>query len=283
MNQIFYKKLLITVLATLIVYILSALITKVLLKKEEAIRTKHLTRKWIGYIRTIIIVLIVLNVWLQNNFSLTTILGFTSAGLAIALNQVILDIVGWMLLMIKRPIEIGDRIEYKDIKGDVIDIRVFYIVVLEVGNWVKLDQSTGRLVTIPTGKIFTDPFFNFTSGFNAIWDEINILITFESDKDRAKEIIMEIANESMDETILKKIKEQQKEMSKKFAVKPGKLTPITYFSIKESGIQIELRYLSFVRKRRDSNNFINEKIYEAFMKEENIEFAYPSQKIYLEK
>jgi len=54
LNQIFYKKLLITVLATLIVYILSALITKVLLKKEEAIRTKHLTRKWIGYIRTII-------------------------------------------------------------------------------------------------------------------------------------------------------------------------------------------------------------------------------------
>ncbi|BEP29560.1 mechanosensitive ion channel family protein [Helicovermis profundi] len=283
MNKIFYDKLIVTTLAILIVYVLSTLIMKILVKKEEGVKTKHLTRKWIGYTRTVIIVFIIMLVWLQDVFSVTTILGFTSAGLALSLNQVILNIAGWMLFMIKRPIEIGDRIEYKDIKGDVIDIRMFYIVVLEVGNWVKLDQSTGRLATIPTGKIFTDPFFNFTSGFNAVWDEIDVLITFDSDKDRAKEIIIDIANKSMDKTIFTKIRDEQKEMSKKFAVKSGKLTPITYFSIKESGIQIELRYLSFVRKRRDTNNFINEKIYEAFMKEENINFAYPSQKIYLEK
>ena len=279
----FYDRLVITMIAIVIIYFISFFLKKIIVKKYEDVKTKHIKKKWINYFRTFFLVIIILIVWFQDKLSITTIVGFTSAGLALSLSQVIQNIAGWMLLMIKKPIEIGDRIEYKDIKGDVIDIRLFYIIVLEVGNWVNCEQSTGRVVTIPTGKVFIEPFFNYTKGFSAVWDEINVLITFDSNKEKAKKIILDIAKSSIEKEFLEKIELEQREMSKKFAIKSGKLTPITYLSIKESGVRIELRYLADVRKRRITNNYINEKIYDAFMKEDDIDFAYPSQKIYFEK
>lgn len=280
MNNSIYNKLIFTIITILIIYLSSVIIRKIIDKKVSDVKIKHLTRRWIRYARVIFIIIILMIIWVEDTGSITSFIGFLSAGIALALHQAIMNIVGWMVIIIKKPYEIGDRIECEKIKGDVIDVRMFYTVLMEVGNWVGAEQSTGRIVSIPNGKIFTKPFFNYTSGFNALWDEINILITYDSDKDRAKEIILKIANESMDKKIFGAIKRQKKEMSKKYAIKSGKLTPIIYFSIKESGVQIELRYLSYVRKRRNLNNIISEKIYDAFLNEPNIEFAYPSQKIF---
>ena len=72
-------------------------------------------------------------------------------------------------------------------KGDVIDIRVFQFSILEVGNWVDADQSTGRIINIPNGKVFTETMVNYTTGFEYIWNEMPVLVTFESEWEKAKE------------------------------------------------------------------------------------------------
>jgi small-conductance mechanosensitive channel len=265
-----------------LVIIVSLILEKIINKKIKNANLRHLSRKWIQYGRIIVIILILLLTWLKDPTSITTVIGFTSAGLALALHPVFLNIAGWLLIIIKKPINIGDRIEYKSIKGDVIDIQMFYTLILEVGNWVDGDQSTGRVVSIPNGKIFTENYFSMTTGFNGIWNEIKILITFDSNKEKAKKIIMDIANDMVNEEVLKTIEREQLKMSKKYAVKSGKLTPITYFTIQPCGIQIELRYLTLARNRRGMKTKLSERIYEAIHATEDIDFAYPSQKIYMD-
>lgn len=277
------NKYIVSGIIIVLVFIVSLVLEKLINKKIKNANLRHLSRKWIQYGRILVILLILLFTWLKDPTSITTVIGFTSAGLALALHPVFMNIAGWLLIIIKKPINIGDRIEYKSIKGDVIDIQMFYTLILEVGNWVDGDQSTGRVVSIPNGKIFTENYFSTTTGFNGIWNEIKILITFDSNKDKAKKIILDIANDLVNEEVLETIQREQLKMARKYAVKPGKLTPITYFTIQPSGIQIELRYLTLARNRRGIKTKISESIFEAIHATDDIDFAYPSQKIYMDQ
>ena len=76
----------------------------------------------------------------------------------------------------------------------LIDLRIFQFTLMEIGNWVDADQSTGRIVHVPNGSVFVTPLANYAKGFQYIWNEIPVLVTFESDWRRAKEILEGIAN-----------------------------------------------------------------------------------------
>jgi small-conductance mechanosensitive channel len=91
---------------------------------------------------------------------------------------------------------VDDRIEVDGVIGDVIDIRVFRTTVLEIGNWVDADQSTGRIVHVPNGKVFQDHIFNATEGFGYLWHEIPLHVTFESDWRRAEALMQAALDEA---------------------------------------------------------------------------------------
>lgn len=76
--------------------------------------------------------------------------------------------------------------------GDVIDIRLFQFTILEIGNWVEADQSTGRLIHMPNAKVFQEPQANYSTGFEYIWHEIPVMVTFESNWKKTKTILQEI-------------------------------------------------------------------------------------------
>ena len=102
--------------------------------------------------------------------------------------------VGWCFILIRQPFKVGDRIQIGKVAGDVIDIRFFNFQLNEIGNWVDADQSTGRIIHIPNGIVFTEPQANYTAGFQYIWNEIPVLVTFESDWKKAKQLLTDIVN-----------------------------------------------------------------------------------------
>ena len=91
---------------------------------------------------------------------------------------------GWLFIVGKRPFTVGDRIEVDGSAGDVIDVSLFQFTMLEIGNWVDADQSTGRIIHVPNRFAFNKSLANFTQSFGFIWNEANVLITFESDWER---------------------------------------------------------------------------------------------------
>ncbi len=260
-------------------YLLALWTIKLINSQIEDYKRRHQSRRYTYYVITAVVIITIIFIWLDKSISWSTFFGFLSAGLALALHQVLLNIAGWVLIILHRPFSLGDRVEIDGVQGDVIDIQVFYTTLLEVGNWVKADQSTGRVVNIPNGTVFKNALFNYTMGFEYLWNEISVLITFQSNWELAEQIILKIAEEEREE-IEGRARQELSKMSKRYMIKYGKFTPITYVEIKESGVEIILRYLTSVRKRRDIETKINQLILTKFKANPDIEIAYPTRTVY---
>jgi small-conductance mechanosensitive channel len=208
-----------------------------------------------------------------------TDLGLLSAGLAIALKDLIMNLAGWLFIIWRRPFEVGDRIQIGNHAGDVIDQRIFQFTILEIGNWVDADQGTGRTIHIPNGKVFGEAQANYTKGFPYIWNEIAVLITFESNWKKAKNLLQEIDTQRA-ESFVEAAEQKLRKASRTVVIPQSGLTPMVSTSVKESGVRLTLRYLFDPRRRRESTNLLWEDILEAFGLCSDVAFAYPTQRFY---
>jgi small-conductance mechanosensitive channel len=240
-------------------------------------------QKALGYTFSILGVLAVGLVWIEGVQYATTYLGLLSAGLAIALKDPITNIVAWIFILWRKPFEVGDRIEIGPYAGDVVDQRIFQFSMMEIGNWVESDQSTGRVLHIPNGLIFTNGVANYTHGPKYIWNEIPVLVTFESDWEKAKRVLQEIAD-SHDISQNEDAAREFETATRKFLLKYDKLTPIVYTNVLDSGVLLTIRYLCKPRQRRGTTQAIWEDILRAFSNHADIDLAYPTTRFYtLEK
>lgn len=236
--------------------------------------------KFSGYVAFVVGVLAVFQIWLEAMRSLGTFLGLLSAGLAIALKDLVADLAGWVFIMWRRPFDLGDRIQLGAHAGDVVDIRIFAFTIMEIGNWVGADQSTGRMIHLPNANVFTEPLANYTASFPFLWNELKVLVTFESDWKRAKEILTTI---SVDETegVSKEAERTLRQTTKRFLIHYRKLTPVVYTTVEDSGVLLTIRYLCRPRQRRGTAEAIWERVLDAFAEHDDIDLAYPTQRMYL--
>lgn len=250
-----------------------------LFQRLESPRQRYRWRKVINYTAVGVGVLLMARVWLVGLTSLATFLGLVSAGLAIALSDLVTGIAGWVFILTRRPFELGDRIEMGEYRGDVIDLRPFAFSLVEIGNWVDADQSTGRIVHIPNGRILKEPLANYTQGFDYIWHELPVLVTFESDWEKAKAILVETVNknaESLSDSAARRVRMA----ARRYYIVFSKLTPIVYTSVEDSGVLLTMRFLCQPRRRRGTSEAIWEDVLREFAKHDDIDLAYPTQRIY---
>lgn len=243
------------------------------------LRMRYSWRKTITYIAGVVGVFLVGRVWFEGFRSIATFLGLLSAGLAVAMKDPLTNFAGWAFILWRRPFGVGDRIEIASTAGDVIDLRLFQFTLLEIGNWVDADQSTGRLIHVPNGRIFTEPLANYTRSFPYIWHEIPVLVTFESNWEDAKDILLGIASRH-GEHLSKDAEERVLAASRRFMIFYSALTPTVYTSVRDSGVLLTIRYLCEPRGRRSSAQAIWEAILREFGKRDDIDFAYPTQRFY---
>ncbi|MDZ7772687.1 MAG: mechanosensitive ion channel family protein [Balneolaceae bacterium] len=268
-----------TAVVILIIWLARLAAVRLLMRNLKQEKEQYKWRKYLTYISVFVGLLIVGRIWFEALQSLATFLGLLSAGLAIALREPITDLAGWLFILWRQPFDVGDRLEIGSVKGDVIDIRIFKFTLLEIGNWVHADQSTGRVVHVPNHKIFSDSLANYTSDFEFIWNELEVLVTFESDWKRAKDLLQEIADRHLKD-FMNQAREQVQKASKSYLIHYRHLTPIVYTDVRDSGIMLTVRHLSDPRRRRSLSQAIWEDVLEAFEKEEHIDLAYPTMRIY---
>lgn len=184
-----------------------------------------------------------------------------------------------MFIVIRSPFVVGDRIEIGEHAGDVIDIRPLQFSLMEIGNWVDADQSTGRIIHIPTGWIFKKTTANFSQVFNFIWNELPVTVTFESNWEKAKEILSSIVNAQCT-SCSKQAARQIKNTDRQYIILFKHLTPIVWTSVADHGVTLTIRYLCATRDRRASAEKIWEEILKAFSETDDIDLAYPTWRFY---
>ena len=129
-------------------------------------------------------------IWLGSGSNFTVAMGILGAGIAFASQEVIGSFAGYMNIVTGNLFQIGDRVRIGNVAGDVLDISILRTTVMEIGEWVRADQYTGRIVTVANRVVFSEPLFNYTRHWHYLWDEIMIPISYNSDWRRAGEIMV---------------------------------------------------------------------------------------------
>lgn len=271
-------------LNTLLIVLALILLRLVLLRvvnyrfRQDA-RALYSWRKGAEYFVVVLGVLFVGRLWLENVQSMATYLGLVSAGVAIALQDLIVNLAGWGFIIWRRPFSVGDRIEVNGHAGDVIDERIFSFSLLEIGGRIDAEQSTGRVIHIPNGVVFREAVANFSQGLPYVWNEIPVMVTFESNWEKAKEIVTRVVNQFAPE-VGEEAKAYGRKTGKRFVIAYGNVTPIVYTKAVGSGVLLTMRYLVNPRQRRGSEQQMWEAILRAFAQHEDIDFAYETIREY---
>jgi small-conductance mechanosensitive channel len=272
-------KFFISIVIIVVIWIIRLFVQRLVWKQTKNVKARYNWRRSLSISFSLVSIIMIGAVWLPAFEQFGAFLGLFTAGLAIALKDPLTNLAGWFFIVFRKPFIVGDRIQIGNHAGDVIDIRLFQFSILEIGNWVEADQSTGRIIHLPNGKVFMEAQANFSTGFNYIWNEIQVRITFESNWEKAKSILQDIAQnhaEKLSSTAEKEIFEA----SKNFMIYYKHTSPIVYTKVKEFGVLLTIRYLCNPRQRRSSENGIWEDIIARFKSQRDIRFAYPTTRFY---
>ncbi len=273
------ENLLVSVLIVVILLFIRRILISLIAKNVKDPKTVYHSKRIIGYGHAFLLIILLGSVWIKGFGPLGTYLGIASAGIAIALHETIANIAGWFFILWRKPFVIGDRIQIGDTKGDVIDLRLFQFSMVEVGNWVEAEQSTGRIIHVPNSQVMKERTANYHGGFDYIWNEIHVLVTFESNWKKTREILEKIAKEKI-ESSSRQVEQQFRRAAEKYMIHFSKLTPAVYMSARDSGVLFSIRYIINPRQKRDSEQTIWEAILSEFEKHPDIELAYPTTRFY---
>ena len=241
--------------------------------------TRFQVNKAVGYALAVLAFLFILKIWVHEVTGLATYFGLLSAGLAVALQDPVANFAGWIYIVVRRPFGVGDRIQIAAHMGDVVDIRPFRFVMMEVGNWVKAEQSTGRVIHVPNSMVFKNAVANYDEAFGYIWNELEIVVTMESDWKAAKAELARIAAEHS-EKLTPDVTERIRLAADRLHIKFGKTSPVVWTSVVDSGVRLTMRYLCKPRERRSSASEIWETILDAFGKMPGVDLAYATTRFF---
>ena len=249
----------ILILISIIIVIGFKLINKIICKAYSL--SKHSSRnifkfnQFLNVLSNILIFLSIFMLWESHLSNIVTIISFISAGATIALREVILNLFAGVFIKISKPFVVEDRIEIGDVKGDVVLISSMSFKVLELGNRLNGEQSSGIIVNIPNSKIFSEPLKNYTTAFKYIWSEMVVNVDFTSDIEKNKKKLYEIVNKNdVIKAIPKKMDKAIDEACGSYRIYYNNLKPIIYTEYKDDHIEFTIRFLVHPKKERNVLN-----------------------------
>ncbi|MBF0278778.1 MAG: mechanosensitive ion channel [SAR324 cluster bacterium] len=185
-------KLISSLLIILVLFVIYLIVNKVLSNQISEARVRFKWKRTIRYLGMAIGILLVGRLWIQGFQPVLTFFGLIAAALTITQKESIMNLAGWGFILWRGLYDIGDRIQIGNHKGDVLDIGMFYSTIMEIGNWIHGDQSSGRIIKIPNSQVLTNPIANYVRGFPFIFHELSLILTPNSAQDKAIDLLKEI-------------------------------------------------------------------------------------------
>ena len=279
------QKMVIIFVIIIVLSIIAFLVKLALKRYFSQNENYYMINKIINFTLVFLIVMVILFSYIDNVSYLVTILGFASAGIAIALKDWFMSIFGWMVIVTSGSIQVGDRIKVNkgnvETVGDVLDISLFKITIREdiTLTSYKVNRRSGRIFFIPNNYIFSELISNYThSGLRTVWDGIDITITFDSNHKKAQKIARDILKHySKGYTDI--TRKQLSKMRSKYQLRATGVEPRVFTFVEPHGIVISSWYLTNSYAALVLRSTISPEILDAFMKEDDIHIAYPTQQI----
>jgi small-conductance mechanosensitive channel len=175
--------------------------------------------------------------------SVVTFAGLITAGLAVAMQSVLVSIVGYFFLIGKYGVRVGDRVQIGEVTGEVIDLGLVRLHLMELGGHGLLGP-TGRVVAFANSIVFqvSSGLFKQIHGVNLVWREITLSLPAGIDyAGTKKKLAAAVTNVLMEdrEEILRQTKEIQRATSSSSG---GDVQPRVQLSFSATGVDAHIRY-----------------------------------------
>jgi small-conductance mechanosensitive channel len=251
------RKLLISIVFLSVVWLFShglRHLTRPLTGDRASKRVQFWTRQVIQLGTAILQVIGVLSIWFNDPGRLATFLGLFSAGLAFALQRVVTSLAAYFVLLRGKTFNVGERIKMGGVRGDVISLGFIQTTIMEMGEppavqgedpgmWIEARQYTGRVVTVTNDKIFENPVYNYSREFPYIWEELRVGISYDADKGRAEEILLETARRHTKRTT-EMSEDCLKEMERRYALRRSELEPRVFWRLTDNWLELSVRFIT---------------------------------------
>lgn len=246
----------------------------------------YMVNKIVTFIYVSLIILVALFSYIDNVGYFATVLGFASAGIAIAMRDWFMSVLGWLVIILGGSIHVGDRIRVeKDgmiYLGDVLDISFQRMTLLEDITLTTIlhNRRAGRIIFVPNNYIFTSLIANYTHGaLKTVWDGIDITITFDSNHKKAAHLAKEVCRKySKGYTDI--TRKQLNKLRDRYSLKNTNVEPRIFTFIELNGIKVSSWYLTNAYATLTLRSTISADIVDAFNAEYDITIAYPTQTFY---
>ncbi|MGH2267919.1 mechanosensitive ion channel family protein [Campylobacter taeniopygiae] len=280
----------INIIISIVFVIAISFLLKYIAKKYIKDSERYYTAtKIINFININIILLILLFTYIENISYLVTILGFASAGLAIAMKDMFMSMLGWCVIVFGGSFRVGDRIKVfqndTTYVGDIIDISFLRITLYEdltLETYTK-NRRSGRIIFIPNNYVFTNLLANYTHhGMKTILDGIDINISFDSNIEKAQEIVEKIVtHHSKKYTEL--ARKNMLRLKDEYSIKNPKVEPRFFVFFEHWGMRISAWYMTNSYAALVLRSTISKEIIKELKKHSDIKIAYPAQNLYVDK
>ena len=271
-------------------FLLLILLSKYLVKRYMSDNDRFYTmNKALNVTFITLLVITLLFSYLENVNYLVTILGFASAGIAIAMKDWFMSILGWFVIIIGGAIHVGDRVKFVregvEYVGDIVDISLLRMTIQEdiTLTTYMINRRAGRIIFIPNNFIFTDMIANYAhAGLKTVWDGIDFMVTFDSDIQKASSIAKEVAKKySKGYTDI--TRKQLNKLRSQYSMKNTNVEPRIFTLIEPYGMKISVWYLTNSYATLTLRSTISAEIISRIQAEESISLAFPTQSIYVDK
>lgn len=258
----FNSKLIRAVLGSLFIGMMVAVLKTTINKYISEPYFRYKSKKVLVYAGYFLAIIYTITIFGENLGNIMVILGVASAGIAFALQEVIISIAGWVAISMGGFYAPGDRVQLGGITGDVIDIGILRTTMMETGQWVEADLYNGRVVKIANSFVFKEPVFNYSALFPFLWDEIKIPIKYGSDYKYARQVLQNIGARVTGEYSAN-AQASWERIGKHFIIKEAKLEPQVTLAATDNWIELTLRYVVDYRYRRHTKDVL----YTTFLEE----------------
>lgn len=280
----------ITIGAVILFFILLLLLIKYLVRKYMSDNDRFYTiNKALNITFIMISMLTLLLAYIENVSYLVTILGFASAGIAIAMKDWFMSLMGWFTIVIGGSIHVGDRVKFQrggiEYIGDIVDISMLRMTLHEDVTLTAYmhNRRAGRVIFIPNNFIFTDMIANYShAGLKTVWDGIDFMVTFDSDIHKATSIAKEVTKKySKGYTDI--TRKQLNKLRSQYNIRNTNVEPRILTFIEPYGMKISAWYLTNSYATLTLRSTISLEIIKRIQEEESISLAFPTQSIYVDK
>jgi small-conductance mechanosensitive channel len=206
--------------------------------------------------------------------SLATFAGFVTAGIAVGLQTVLLSVAAYFFVVGRYGIHVGDRVSVSGVTGDVIDISLVRLYLMELaGTGIDL-FPTGRVVMFSNSVLFqaTTPLFKQIPGTEYAWHEVVFNLVPGGNHKLAQEKLFQAVT-SVHDQYREGFERQRGLVERRIEVQLKTPSPETRLQFGDTGLELLVRYPVEIRNESVTDEQVTRKVLGVIQSEPEVQAA----------